>query len=101
MDIIIMFRHLFFIISIQIDLSVGNIVFHPNYSLLPVNRPGGKKSDRRRFVHFMERVIVRVNVATPNRVAVLVSRTTTHRPLHRRVSSIRPSATPAAISAAL
>ena len=33
------------------------------------------------------------DVATPNRAALWISRTIIHRPLHRRVSSIRPSTT--------
>ena len=37
--------------------------------------------------------VYRANVATLNRVALWISRTMTHRPLHRRVSSIRPSTT--------
>ena len=48
------------------------------YSVLPVNRPGGKKSDKRRGI-LWKGGVVRVNVATLNHVAFGISRSITKR----------------------
>ena len=78
----------------QLDISRGPRPPKNNqkpYSVLLVKRAGGRKSDRRRVWHSWNGGVVRVNVATLNRVALWISRTITRRPSSRLVHpSIRP-----------